>query len=614
MIPDHVVDEVRVRADIVELIGEQIQLKRAGKDFRALCPFHHEKSPSFYVVPAKGFYKCFGCGESGDVFSFLMKRGGLSFNDAVRQIAARVGVDVPEDTPRQQDEPNKPLFEAVAFAADFFQRHLWEEPTGAAARAYLEKRGVPRAAAERFGLGYAPDDWRALRDAAHRHGIDDEILLAAGLIKESDRDGKEPYDRFRDRIIFPVADVPGRIIAFGGRVLQNAEGAPKYLNSPETPIYHKGGLLYGLNWSRHAIRKEGSALIVEGYMDYLMLAAHGVEHVVAGMGTAMTPEQANLLARYTGRAYLLYDSDTAGLRATFRTGDALLRAGVHPLVVTLPEGQDPDSVVRSGGAAALKRHVDGAADIIERKLQLLDQHHFLDDIEGTRRALDRLLPTMRATIDKALQDLYVDRVSKRLGISKATLEGEVQAPEGRRSASAGLAARSRPAERRPTGPVPAPHDAADERLLILLLLRDPERVPAAAAALAETDLGDPLYREIFAALVDGTLTEGNLVPAGREPLSLAAEKRVAELRADRVEITDAQKSFDDAVAGIHTRGLFLELDAIDRRARVADEAELQVLMAERHRLLVRLRELSPALGFKRSRRYRKLTKPRASED
>src|SRR5690606_5973673 len=320
--------------------------------------FHHEKTPSFYVVPRGGFYKCFGCGESGDVFTFLMKRAGVSFQDAVRELGTKYGVDVPDPRlGREHDEPHRVLFEAVAFAQDFFRRNLTESEAGSKVSAYLETRGIPEAAIERYGLGYAPAEWRMLREEAQRHGIDDDVLLAAGLIKESER-GDEPYDRFRDRLMFPIAELSGRVIAFGGRDLSGSAKAPKYLNSPETPIYHKGGILYGLNWSKASIRREGSALVVEGYMDYVSLAGRRIENVVAGMGTSMTEAQANLLARYTGRALMLYDSDQAGLRAAFRTADALLQTGVHPLVVTLPTGEDPDSIVRRGGADALRPHLD----------------------------------------------------------------------------------------------------------------------------------------------------------------------------------------------------------------------------------------------------------------
>jgi DNA primase len=217
----------------------------------------------------------------------------------------------------------------MAFASDFYQRQLRDERVGARARAYLERRGIDEAAAERFLLGYAPPEWRALREAAHTHGIDDEVLEAAGLIKRSEK-VDEPYDRLRDRLIFPTTDVRGRVIAFGGRLLEGDAHGPKYLNSPETPLYQKGQELYGLAWAKGAIRREAAALVVEGYMDYVSLAARGVDNVVATLGTAMTPEQARLLTRYAGQILILYDSDPAGLRATFRSGDEILGPAAIP--------------------------------------------------------------------------------------------------------------------------------------------------------------------------------------------------------------------------------------------------------------------------------------------
>jgi DNA primase len=598
MIPESIIDEIRARADIVEVVGEQVPLKRAGKDFSALCPFHHEKTPSFYVVPAKGFYKCFGCGESGDVFTFLMRRGGVSFQDAVRELGARFGVEVPDPSlGREADEPHRILYEAVAFAADWFRRKLHETDGGARARAYLTKRGITDAAIERFGLGYAPDGWRLLREDAHRHDIDDDVLLAAGLIKESER-GDDPYDRFRDRIIFPIAELGGRVTAFGGRVLGRTQNAPKYLNSPETPIYHKGDLLYGLNWSRGSIRREGSALLVEGYMDYVSLAASGIENVVAGLGTALTTTQANLLARYSGKALLLYDSDTAGLRATFRTADALLQAGVHPLVVTLPAGEDPDSLVRGGGPAALKPHLDAALDVIERKLQMLQERGFFDDIEGVRRALDRLLPTLRATVDPALRDIYTARVAQRTGVRRETLEHELD----RAVARAATEARSRPAQRDPRAAAPPqPAVRAAERLLLTVLVTDPERTATARQLVAPEDLLDARHREIYRVLVEHPLD-------AETRLSAAAAALWQELRARNAEIVDAGGSFESAVADIQLEGLSVREKFVDDQLRdAAGERQRELVMEkmEIKREVSRLNERG-ILGFKASRRYREL--------
>jgi DNA primase len=605
MIPDRIVEEVRGRADIVEIIGEHVPLKRAGKDFKALCPFHHEKTPSFHVVPSKGFYNCFGCGASGDVFRFVMAKTGVSFPDAVRQIAAKVGVEIPADSREGGvDEPHRALYEAIAFAADHFRRQL-EGGSGDVARRYLEQRGISTDAVERYQLGYATGEWRELREAAHHHGISDATLLAAGLIKESEK-SDEPYDRFRDRVIFPIAEVGGRLVAFGGRALRPGDSTPKYLNSPETPIHHKGLILYGLNWSRQAIRREGSALVVEGYMDYVSLASRGIENVIAGMGTALTGEQANLIARYTAKALLLYDSDAAGTRATFRSADALLRAGVHPLVVSLPPGDDPDSLVRRGGAQALLPHLENAADVIERKLQILDERGFFTDIDGQRRALDRLLPTIRATLDTALRDIYIMRVAERTGVRRETLEHEVE-----HGGDGGLLSRWRTPrpqpERRAGKPAAAGASGlASERLLLFLMLRDPARIPQAQRVITPEDLADPANRELYEALLRHGGVNGGADALG---LSALAKTRFDEIQRDRTEVTDGDRSFEDAVADIkEIRGLFRRLDELDARlARARGAADQNAIVQEKSELWRELRarglgELNPRYVSRRFRR------------
>jgi DNA primase len=597
MISESIIDEIRARADIVEVVGEQVPLKRAGKDFRALCPFHHEKTPSFYVVPRGGFYKCFGCGESGDVFTFLMKRAGVSFQDAVRELGTKYGVDVPDPRlEREHDEPHRILYEAVAFAHDFFRRTLTEGDGGAKARRYLDERGIPTGASERFGIGCAPDAWRTLREEAHRHGIEDDVLIAAGLIKESER-GDDPYDRFRDRLIFPIAELSGRVIAFGGRILSRSENAPKYLNSPETPIYHKGGILYGLNWSKSAIRREGSALVVEGYMDYVALAGRGIENVVAGMGTAMTEAQANLLARYTGKALMLYDSDAAGLRATFRTADALLQTGVHPLVVTLPTGEDPDSIVRRGGAEALKPHLDAAIDVVERKVQMLEERGFFEDIEGVRRALDRLLPTLRATVDPALRDIYTARIAQRTGVRRETLERDVEKTP--------LPGIEPGRERHARVPAPARPAIADrfaaERMLLKVLIADRSRLATIADDVLPDHLRDPRHREIFEALCAGPDVD---VPV----LSSSAGLLWQELVDGLEEIVSADATYQGVVAGLRLEELDLRDSFLEAQLATCEESEKVAIVQQKHEIRRLRGQLSETyrLGFKVTRAFRRM--------
>ena len=513
-IPDQLVEEIRERADIVEIISEHTRLKRSGRTFRGPCPLHGGEGPNFSVDPVKGFYKCFVCGEGGSVYTFAQKHLGMTYPEAIRWVAARVGIEIPDREERPQEDPNRRYHEVNAFAADFFRKQLWEGDEGRQAREYLERRGITKAAAERFGLGWAPEAWTAFGDAARRHGIPDALLLELGLVKEG-KTGREPYDAFRGRVIFPIEDLSGRVVAFGGRILGSAEDhVPKYLNSPETPVYHKGNTLYGLAWSKGAVRREETVLVVEGYMDYVSLASHGVENVVAPLGTAMTEEQADLIARYTSRAILLYDSDRAGLKATFRSGDALLRAGVEVLVATLPEGEDPDSLVRSQGPAALRKYLGDAVDVLERKIQILERKDYFSSIRGTRMAVDSLLPTVRAASDEVTRGVYVGRIAEKTGVPRETLEKEVAETLARESRQARAAERrheqgqqtqrrAREADAHASGMQVNP-----ERILLLLMLADDSWVERAAQSLGPQDFQLAAFQQVYAGL---------LAAEGRDP-------------------------------------------------------------------------------------------------
>lgn len=585
MIPDGVVEEVRAAADIVDVISEFVPLKKAGREYRAKCPFHDERTPSFYVVPAKGFYNCFGCGKSGDVFSFVMERQGLDFVEAVKHVAGRAGIEVREvKRSTEEEDPNRPLFEINGFAQDWFRAQLLDESVGANARSYLEGRGIDAEVAERYGLGFAPDEWRGLRDAAGKHGLAEDLMLEVGMLGSSER-SREPYDRFRGRIIFPIESVSGRVVAFGGRVLVgDGKDAPKYLNSPETPIYHKGRNLYGLSWARHWIRRVETALVVEGYMDVVSLAAHGFENVVAPLGTALTPEQAKLLSRYTTRVLLLFDSDAAGLKATFRAGDTLLEAGLHPAVVTLPPGEDPDTVVQAGGAEALEEYLDQAVDVLDRKLQILDERDYFSSIERTRTAVDRLLPTIRAASDPALRDIYVSKVADRTGVRRETLEAEM------------ARSRSGPGAARVEAPTPAPRRALPrlpkqgaERLLLLLMTKNPDYVERAGEHLGEGDFVDSAYRAIFQALLD----EPELC-APPESMDSVAAQRLQEILSDSEELAHAGRVFEESVARIRVMALDrLSQDLDSRIEAAAGDGEKRNLIEEKERVSRERRELGP---------------------
>lgn len=598
MVRDATVEEVRERADIVELLGEHMPLKRSGRTWRGPCPLHGGEGPNFSVDPARGLFKCFVCGEGGDVFAFFMKRLGMDFPEAVRHVAARVGVEIPEEGERRED-PWARLREVVAFAEEWFTGRLRDEQEGRPARSYLADRGISAADAERFGLGWAPDAWRGLRDAAHARGIGDPELLEAGLLATSER-AEEPYDRFRGRLIFSIHDLRDRPIAFGGRILGTASDAvPKYINSPESPIFHKGATLYGLVWARHEIRREEASLVAEGYMDVLALHRAGLRTAVAPLGTSLTEDQAGLLARYARKCFLLYDSDAAGLRATFRAGDALLAAGVHPMVVSLPAGEDPDSLLRGGGAEALAPFLEDAVDLLERKLQILERQGYLESIEGRRRAVDGLLSTLRAVRDPALRDLYLARAAERTGVRRETLVREV-ARETARSAPRGGERRPGPrggeeaaATRRPEG-----GETLAERALLLLLLRDrPLLAAARERGLSAAHFREPAFRSIYEALAEAEPDAGTDALAGR--LTPEQASRLEELAGDPTELVHPGETFEQALRRLLNREALERMRQIDRELELADEEQARRLLVEKSEIARRLREAGVSLSFLR---------------
>ena len=582
MIPDDQVDEVRARADIVQVIGDIVPLKKSGKDYKACCPFHDEKTPSFYVVPAKGFYNCFGCGESGDVFAFLTKHHGLSFVDAVKHVAAASGVEIREVSRGQTGEdPFRYLYEANAFARMFFQDSLWDEATGGPATAYLEERGIDRETAERFGIGYAPDAWRGLLEAASHHGIGEEVLIEVGLVTRSEK-RKDSYDRFRGRLIFPIESLAGKVVGFGGRVLgAGREGTPKYVNSPESPIYHKGGILYGLSWAKNAIRRRETALMVEGYMDVVSLAVAGFDNAVAPLGTAVTSDQVALLHRFTSRIDLLFDGDAAGLKATFKAADLLLAGSVHPCVVTLPPGEDPDTIVHSEGAEALKGYIDGAIDVLDRKIQMLEEHDHFKGSEHRRPAIDRLLPTLRAVQDPFLRDIYIKKVSDCTEVRPETLEAELarvaSVPQQRQVV--------RPRDQRRTS---APDDMGPERLLLLLMTKDRDWIEKVGERLGPRHFVDVRYRAVFEALLaDHDLTHP---PEGMVP---EAARVLDKLLADPEELGRGHRVFKESVSKILSTSLQGSLDEVTPKLQnnTLDEQEETELLLEIERLSKERRDL-----------------------
>jgi DNA primase len=601
VISDEVIEQVREAADIVGIIGEYVPLKKTGSDFRGPCPFHQGTKRNFSVVPAKRLYHCFVCGESGDVFRFLQKRLGMQWPEAVRAVGEKVGIAVPDNmVKREGPDPREPYWEVQATAAAFFHKMLWENQAGSAAREYLAEREVSRATAEDFGLGFAPRDAALLREYMTGLGFTDERLVESGLLIQGEGEST-PRARFRSRLMFPIHDVQGRNIGFGGRLL--GPGEPKYLNSPESPVFTKGKMLYGLNRSRNAIRRADRALVVEGYFDALRLMTSGIEEVVAPMGTAMTEAQASLLKKYSRNVFLLYDSDSAGLKATFRAGDELLRQGFSVRVVTLPPGEDPDSYTRRHGAAGMESQLASAIDVFERKIQILERAGWFAELQKKRRALDRLLPTIRATADEIMRDLYVGRASEVTGVDRAILLRELgspQAPVEPRMESEPM----RPAIRERFGDRREPRRGggnAAERELVRVMLQQRSRVESIAERIGPDGFRDPRYRAIFAALLDAgeEMSLADVAPQLDEESLAVAE----ELLGSGDYVLDAQRTIDDSLTRLHVREMEERLFEIDRMLPLASEKEKEILHEERQKLVVQMRA-SGKMRFKAFRRGR----------
>jgi DNA primase len=578
MIPDEVVEQVRDSADLIGIIGEAVELKRTGSDYRGPCPFHGGTHRNFAVIPKKGRYYCFVCHESGDVFSWLMKRLGMDYPTAVREVARRVGITIPERAARAGPDPLEPLFGAAAVAQDWFTRQLLESAEAKGAREYLESREVPLDTAAVHGLGYAPPG-KAFLAAMKALGLEDKVLLEAGLAAV--RDDGSVIPRFRGRLLFPIHDLRGRVAGFGGRLL--GPGEPKYLNSPENAIFHKGRQLYNLHQAKGAIRKEESVILVEGYLDVLRLVWAGIEHVVAPLGTALTPDQGTLLRRFAPAAVLLYDSDQAGLRATFRAGDELLRHGLRVKVASMPAGEDPDTLVRRGGAAALEPLLRDAIDLLERKIQLLEQRGWFEGVDHRRDALDRLLPTIRAAADPVTRELYLSVTAERTGVSKDVLEREARSgsPAGRAEVERAAA----PARAASDGIRPGPRRnvlSTPETQLLQALLVSPELGERAAQEILPEFLERPELREIYVVLLRHPDAAAQLPPDLTEGAQ-AAWSMLKESAAGAVG-DNPSESYDRAaqilIARPEYRKMIAMKDAGEKRHR---RAELRQLYPEADR-------------------------------
>lgn len=423
MIAQTILDQILDRVDIVEIVSRHVALRKAGRSFKAPCPFHSEKSPSFIVTPDKQIFHCFGCGAGGNVITFLMKYEKLNFREAVAQLADRAGISIPQDeAERSKESTLEPLYKILEYAADFYVSELKSSVAASAAKEYVARRALKPEAVAKFRVGLSPAGWDGFWSKAQKH-FNQETALRAGLILS--KQGGGVYDRFRERLMFPVRDVRGRVIGFGARSLDNSE--PKYLNSPETDVYYKGRLLYGLHEAADGIRRENRALVVEGYMDVIACHQAGVDIAVASSGTALTPEQVRLLKRYTPRITMLYDADPAGQAATIRGLDVLAEEGCEVTVAGMPEGHDPDSYLKAFGADKFRAEVLGREkSFFEFKLDYLSRQHGEKGVDSRAKVAGDMTASIRRMPSEILKATWVSELSKRLGIAESSIWAEVR--------------------------------------------------------------------------------------------------------------------------------------------------------------------------------------------
>jgi DNA primase len=573
-------DRVKQQADIVRVVGEYVRLKKSGQNFTGLCPFHSEKTPSFAVHPVKQIYHCFGCGAGGDVFKFVMEMDKITFPESVRAVAEKCGIAIPrakERTPeeRQQNQQRTSLVELHRDAAAFFAQQLNGTPEGRAAKAYLLDRGLDSDAMARFGIGFAPSGGETLLRAM-KPKYHEKILETSGLFSR-DQNGRL-FDRFRRRVMFPIANDSGKIVAFGGRAL--GDDLPKYLNSAETPIYNKSNILFHLDRAKEALRQRDFAVLVEGYMDAIAVARAGISNVVASCGTSLTEPQVKLLNRFTRRIIVNYDPDTAGQAATERSLAILLEQGAEVRVLALPGGKDPDSFIRSEGAAAYTKLLNEAPPYVD---YLISRAAKMDrsTAEGKLRAVNFLMPYVQRIPDRILRSEWATRIAQQLRIEEPVLRESMRKAASERRSEV----KARPEL---VGRVGKP---AERRLVQMLIEAESFRAQLAEEIRAEQLHSGLESERILAALLDACATG---VRPDAAALALGLEDRDRRLLFEIAFETAAPPTWPEAqscLAVLRRRRAEEELSAVQRQIETFAAAAGASAGGELRRLLERKQEL-----------------------
>ncbi len=581
-IPEDIIQQIRERADIVETISAYLRLNKSGQNFKGLCPFHSEKTPSFTVSPSRQMFHCFGCGTGGDIFTFVMKIDGEPFVSAVKHIANRVGIHMPSgDGRRDGDETGQRrdvLLQLNEAVATFFEMSLWNDSLGKQGMEYLHTRGIQEETIRTFRLGFARPSWDALAQAMHAKGWTDNDLVDAGVaVLRDSNDGKHRtgvYDRFRDRIIFPIFDVQARVIGFGGRVLDDTQ--PKYLNSPETILFHKSRQLYALEKAKTETTRRNALMVVEGYFDVIALHQAGIRNVVATLGTALTSSHLPLIQRFSKNLKLVFDPDSAGIRAALRTAavemlDLFAGRGISVDVVTLPDQRDPDTVVREGGAVAFDQLVSNAETLIDFVIRHSLSQTTDPSIEAQVKNIDTVLAIISRTSD-SYQSLYLKQIAERLGIDEHVLRTQ------HRAASIQSGTRTTPNTHRMKGPPPPPQGGQAEEMLLQLIVQD-KVIPEWLDDLHASEFVNRDYHKLFtwarAMPKDAHITSAqHFISFGEQNPEYESLVSSLALRPLECEECDTERSVRECVARIRARNLDNQLSERTRQMRIAEREGL----------------------------------------
>ncbi|MCD6234647.1 MAG: DNA primase [Candidatus Marinimicrobia bacterium] len=592
-IPEHVIEQIKESNDIVDVVSSYISLTRKGQNYWARCPFHQEKTASFSVSPSKQIYHCFGCGAGGNVINFVMTYEKITFPEALHSLADRAGISLEEYTYQPSEEEksiSSQLYELHRLAIDLYRKAL-KSPEGKTAREYLIKRGLDDETLNTFEIGYAPEAWDTLLKAALMKKFDEKLLISSGLVTESER--KKKYDRFRNRIMFPVFDIRGNPVGFGGRVLTGDDQGAKYLNSPETPVYHKSRILYGLHKSRDAIRKTDKVLIVEGYMDLLQLWQNGFTNIIAGSGTAFTPDHARIIKRFASKAVLCYDGDEAGQKAAVKTGLILAPQGISCHVLKLPVREDPDSFIRQAGAEAFQMKINEAPDFMSHLESLIKPF----SLSAARRsdAVKRILDQLGSFTDPVTEEMFLSDLGRIFGTDMAVLKHQLSRTGARDKEDAMY-----------VGPVKkekhfANKSEAAQYQLIQLLVNTPDRsIRAAALRVLKEDLfTHDFLRKVYK----------HILPVLRKQMQISSSSLAEAVKDETIQrfifrlimegnpFREPKKTFLDCLARLGEQKIRDQLTLIGEKLREADKkGEFPgTLLKEKQTLLKKLKSLQDTL-------------------